>query len=497
MPPGLPTNNADMLTVHVRITDSSTGKPTPVRARFGGPAGETYVPFGRLADFPVGPGEDVGGHLLLGGRRFVYLDGGCEVRLPAGVPVTVEIAKGPEYSPLFREVKLGAGQISLRFTVDRWTDLRRDGWYAGDTRVRALTPRAALLEGAAEGLAVVNLLAGERPARDILSFSGTRPELESPGHLVAVNTLNTHPVLGTVSLLDSHRAVFPLSFGGPEDTDDWSVADWCDQCHRKRGLVVWPDVPRLVPEALQGEALAAALLGKIDAFEISACREEEPAVLSDWYALLGCGLRLPLAGGSGKDSNAVAVGSVRTYGRLPPGEELSYGGWVDAVRAGRSFITNGPLLTLEVDGEGPGHVFDCPADTRPVRVRVDARGSVPFDFVEVLWNGQVIADRSPSGDRQSTVLEAGFTPARPGWIAARCRGRDRLPDGQFVFAHTSPVWFRPGGGQPRPREESATRLLTVLDQTLAWTAQSARCQNPKAREHLLGVLGDARRVLTE
>jgi hypothetical protein len=485
-----------MLTVHVRVTDSATNQPTPVRARFSGPGGEVYVPLGRAGDFPAGPGEDVGGHLLSGGRRFFYLDGGCEVRLPAGVPVVVEVSKGPEYSPLLREVTLGAGQISLRLSVSRWADLRPDGWYAGDTRAGGLSPRAALLEGAAEGLAVVNLLAAGRPARDLLEFSGTRPAAEAPGHLVAVNTLNAHPALGTVALLDSHRPVFPLRFGAPGATDDWSVADWCDQCHRKRGLVVWPDLPRLTPEAPQGEALAAALLGKVDAFEISAFREEEPAALADWYALLDCGLRLPLAGGSGKDSNAVALGAVRTYARLRPGEECTYGAWAGAVRAGRTFVTNGPLLTLDVDGEGPGHVFAAAPEGRPLRVRVEARSGVPFGLVEVLFNGEVVDAREAFGDRQAALLETGFTPPGPGWLAARCRGADRLADGQLVYAHTSPVWFHPGGKPPRPAAGPAARLLAVLDRTLDWTAHAARCDNPKSREHLLGVLGEARRVLT-
>jgi hypothetical protein len=486
-----------MLTVHVRITDSGTNKPTPVRARFSGPNSEVYVPFGRVTDFPIAPGEDVGGHLLLGGRRFVYLDGACEVQLPAGVPITVELTKGPEYSPLVREVKLGAGQIALRFVMDRWTDLRRDGWYASDTRVHGLTTQAALLEGAAEGLAVVDLLASERPARDILAFSGTRPALEKPGHLVAVNTLNAHPVLGTVALLDSHRAVFPLAFGGPGGSDDWSIANWCDQCHRKRGLVVWSDLPRLTSESLQGEALAAALLGKINAFEIATFREPEPLALLDWYALLDCGLRLPLVGGSGKDSNAIAVGAMRTYARLPADEELSYGARVDAIRAGRTFITNSPFVMLDAEGQGPGHIFDTLPQGRPVRVRVEANSAVPFDHVEVLYNGQVVAERSASGNRQSAVLETGFNLTEPGWLAARCRGEERLPDGQFVFAHTSPCWFHPAGQPPRPAREAATRLLAILDATLDWTANVARCDNSKSREHLLGVLGDARRVLTE
>jgi hypothetical protein len=486
-----------MLTVHVRVTDAATGKPTPVRARFSGPGGEVFVPFGRVVDFPTAPREDVGGHLLIGGRQFVYFDGSCEVRLPAGVPITVELSKGPEYSPLLRDVTLGAGQISLRFTMDRWTDLRRDGWYAGDTRTLGLTPHGALLEGAAEGLAVVNLLAAARPTADILAFSGTRPSLEVPGHCVVVNTLNSHPVLGTLGLLDSHRAVFPLSFGAPDGTDDWSVADWCDQCHRKRGLVVWPDLPRLTHESLQGEALAAALLGKVDAFEIAGFHDEEPATLTDWYHLLDCGLRLPLVGGSGKDSNAIAAGAVRTYARLRPEEDFSYGAWIDAVRSARTFVSNGPLLSFTVDGQGPGHVFDTLPEGRPVRVRVEANSVVPFDQLEVLFNGQVVADRSASGNRQAAILDSGFTLSDAGWLAARCRGGTRLPDGQFVFAHTSPIWFHPEGKRPPATKERTARFLAILDQTLDWTAHAARCDNPKSREHLLGILRDARRTLTD
>lgn len=485
-----------MLTVHVRVADAANQKPTPVRARFSGPAREVYVPFGRVRDFPTGPNEDVGGHVRLGGREFVYIDGACEIQLPAGVPVTVEIAKGPEYTPLLREVKLGAGQISLRFAVDRWVDMRSEGWFAGDARVLALSPHAALLEGAAEGLAVVDLLAADRPARDLLAFSGTAPALERPDVLVAVNTLNTHPELGTLALLDSHRPVFPLRFGGADAMDDWSLLDWCDQCHRKRGLVVWPDLPRLTPEAPQGEALAAAILGKVDAFEVSAFAAQEPPALADWYELLDCGLRLPLAGGSGKDSNATAVGSVRTYARLRPDEAFAYGTRVSAVRAGRTFVTNGPLLTLDVEGEGPGHVFAALPEGRPIRVRVESRAVVPFDRIEVLYNGRVVADRGASGDRQSAVLECGFTPDGPGWLAARCFGGERLPDGQVVFAHTSPVWFHPDGKPPRPTAGAAGRFLGILEQTSEWAVKTARYERAASREQRLGVLEEARRVLT-
>src|SRR5207244_9062042 len=101
------------------------------------------------------------------------------------------------------------GQISLRLAIERWTDLRTQGWYSGDTQVFCIDPFAALLEGAAEDLAVVNVLAHERGSvvRDqywvpnILAFSGQSAALERPGHLVVVNTLNTHWFLDVVRLL--------------------------------------------------------------------------------------------------------------------------------------------------------------------------------------------------------------------------------------------------------------------------------------------------------
>jgi hypothetical protein len=186
---------------------------------------------------------------------------------------------------------------------------------------------------------------------------------------------------------------------------------------------------------------------------------------------------------------------VRTYARITSGP-LDYGTWIEAVQAGRSFITNSPLLTVEVDGQGPGHTFDTLTHGRPVHLRVEARGLVPFDHVEVLFNGEIVASRDASGDRQSAVLDTGFTPTAPGWLAARCRGSRRLPDGQLVFAHTSPLWFHPDGIPPRPTAAATARFTALLDRALDWTANTARCENPKAREHLLAVLGDARRLLS-
>ncbi len=484
-----------MLTVHVRVNDSITGQPTPVRLRLVDASGVCRTPFGRPAEFATEPGADVGGQVRLGDDNFAYIDGVCEVRLPPG-PVRVEVSKGPEYLPLCREVVLGPGKIAIRLTIERVLDWRSRGWYSGDGRVQEMSPHATRLEAAAEGLDIVNLLAYELPRHNnqpaafvnLLAFSGTRPALEgSP--CVVVNTCNSHPVLGTVALLNCHRVVYPLRFGAPDGLDDWSVSDWCDQCHRKKGLIVWPDLPRMTAEHPQGEALAAVLLSKIDAFEV--CRLTHS--LPDWYRLLACGLRLPLMGASGKNSNTVALGALRTYAHLEPNQDFSYGAWIESVRAGRTFVTDGPLLSLTVNGQEPGAVLDSPHEEQTVHVRAQAQSVTPFSRLECIYNGTVVAVGDMNNENQTAALEAEVKLDGSGWLAARCLS----DDGSTIRAHTSPVYVQMEGPPLRPNTETMAPLLAVLDATLAWVQREARCPKEQQREQLMQTLQAARQELLQ
>jgi hypothetical protein len=502
--------SAALQTVHVRVNDAATGQPTPVRLRLTNEAGDYFAPFGRVREFATGRNQDVGGNLRLGVKPYAYIDGTCEVALPPG-PVAVEIAKGFEYTPIHQEIVLKPGQLSLRFAVERWTDFRRQQWYAGDTRAFFLPPHAALLEGAAEDLAVVNLLAAECPVRDpsgkshtsipnILAFSGQAPALERPGHLVMVNTHNAHPVLGSLGLLNCHRAVFPLSFGGPDGWDNWALADWCDQCHRKGGLVVWTRAWHESADFRYGEPLADLILGKIDAFEIDFFEDSPFDVLPDWYALLNCGFRVPLVGASGKDSNGLALGSMRTYARLRPGEGLSYHSWIEAVRAGRTFVTNGPVLTFTVNGQDPGETLPSLPAGQKARVRAEARGIIPFDRLEIVAGGIVVASAEATSSPRVAALEFDLDPPASGWLAARCRGEQQLPHRpayQRVFAHSSPVYLTAEGQPERAGQETLGRFIKDLDQMLEWVRSRARCETDKQRQHLAGIFTTAREVLRQ
>lgn len=495
-------------TVHVRVNDTATGRPTPCRVRFTGADGAYYAPFGRVTEFATGRGEAVGGNVQLGAKRFALIDGSCEISLPAGM-IGVEIHKGPEYRPIVQEMSVGLGKMALRFTLERWCNLRDRGWFSGDGRVHFLAPHAALLEGAAEDLAVVNVLAQEGIVTDayghqrltvpnILEFSGQSPALEMPGHLVAVNTHNCHPVLGSLGLLHSHRPVYPLAFGGPKGFDDWSLADWCGQCHRKKGLVIWTRIGQGLPEHGHGEALANLILGDVDAVEIDFYEDSPFDMLGYWYEFLNSGTRVPLVGSSAKASNGMAAGAMRTYARLPEGVPLNYPAWIEAVRAGRTFVTNGPLLTFTVQDADPGTHLMLPTAGQRFQIHAAARSLVPFELLELVVNGTVVAQQPAHGEPCSASLEMELSPPESGWIAARCRGQALIPhrpSSQRVFAHSAPIYFTTAGRQPFVASGSVGTLLAHLDRTAAWVSTKARCRTEKQREHLAAIISAARAKL--
>jgi hypothetical protein len=492
------------------VNYAPTGQPTPVRLRITRPEGQYFAPLGRLPEFATGRNQDVGGNVLLGMKPHAYIDGRCEVRLPAG-PLLVEISKGFEYAPLRQEVVLKPGQLSLRFGVERWTDFRRQGWFSGDARAHFLTPHAALLEAAAEDLAVANLLAVEcrvpgshgkdfRAIPNLLAFSGQLPALAMPGHMVVVNTHNSHPVLGSLGLLNCHRVVFPLTFGEPVGLDDWTLADWCDQCHRKGGLVVWTRTSHEGSDFAYGEPLADLVLGKVDAFEVNFFEDSPFDVLPDWYGLLNCGLRVPLVGASGKDSNGVALGAMRTYAQLNPGDEFTYQTWIETVRAGRTFVTNSPLLTFTVNGCEPGETVDLDAGVQSMRIQARAESVAPFDRLEIVQNGNLVSSAEVTGTPHAAKLDLELPVSASGWWAARCRGEHPLfhrPANQRVFAHTSPVYVNAAGCPFQGDRNALNKFLAHLDRMEHWARVEARCDSDRQRHALAKVFQNARRALLE
>jgi len=468
--------------VHVRVNDAATGKPTPVRVRFTDEAGTYYAPLGRLTEFSQDPGIDVGGNTLIDDEAWAYVDGAFEILLPPG-RIRVQVAKGPEYRLLDDWHVVQAGRLSMRLTIERFIDMRAQGWFSGDVATYNLTPHAALLEAAGEDVALLQLLVVERRIENrhslanICAFSGQEPALANPPHAVIVNSKNQSD-LGDLVLLHAHRPIFPLSFRSA--TDSWILEDWCDQCHRKGGLVIadhWLECWRgEAPE----EMLAEIVRGKIDAL-LAFDRES----LGFWYEFLNAGLRIPLAAGSRKDSNCEVVGKQRVYAYV--GNEILAPGnrdWIEAVRRGRSFVTNGPLMLVRFDEFFPGDSVLVERAKLGLNMEVVVRSAEGFHDAEIVFNGEVV-DRFAADQPRSVVsLTAGIG----GWLAARYVS----PDGA-LWAHTNPIYVE--GNEWPQRAGARARLTARLDRNLRWAREPGNVADDRAREHLIQVLVEAKNAL--
>jgi hypothetical protein len=262
--------------------------------------------------------------------------------------------------------------------------------------------------------------------------------------------------------------VFPLTFGGAEATDDWSLGDWCDQCHRKRGLVVWTNATP-APVGHAAEALAQAVLGHVDAIELS---PDRPEALQIWYQLLNVGCRLPSVGASAKRSNATVLGAHRTYARIDDGKPMNPASWIESVRGGRSFLCAGALLEFTADGNLPGATLERQTGTT-IHLSAKASGNVEIETVEIVWNGRVVDFK--------------FEVTTTGWLAARAwsAGREKL------LAHTAPIWINVVG-VPQPRNAGAREALRRhLEAGRNWVEREGRFEHPKSREKLLDVFAEA------
>lgn len=107
-----------------------------------------------------------------------------------------------------------------------------------------------------------------------------------------------------------------------------------------------------------------------------------------YYRYLNSGFRVPIAAGTDKMGENIPVGSNRLYARFVG--ESNYDGWLEGLKLGNGFVTNGPLLTFEVEGHTSGEVVPF-TGRRRVRARATARSILPFGSLEIVVNGETAA----------------------------------------------------------------------------------------------------------
>jgi hypothetical protein len=194
-----------------------------------------------------------------------------------------------------------------------------------------------------------------------------------------------------------------------------------------------------------------------------------------YYRLLNSGFRLPATGGTDNFSNVwrdPSGGTARTYAKLEG--PLEYDSWIESVKAGRTFATNGPLLFFEVEGRGPGEEIALEGDDpASMTAKFEVLSLAPVDKLEILVNGKVQTVRpNEGGTRMNVSVPVEVSGA--GWIAARVIGpKHRYVGDNYAFAQTSPVYVT-RDGRSFTSAEDAGFLLDVIDELWRRVQERAR-----------------------
>lgn len=366
-------------------------------------------------------------------RSAFYMNGRYRARLPVGNYELV-VSKGPEYrmarySLLIRETGISKTVAKLQ----RWRDMAADGWYSGEDHIhyereKDLDDQNLRLLSLAEDLRVSNILQmgnnattyyGQRDWQPI-AVGGKAPWIMIPGqedprtsHLGHTIALNIRGPIRSPERYLMYHEVF-------------------EKVRSQGGLVGYAHVTD--PAFTKGMAIDIPF-GLVDFVEVMSAGITGT---STWFDYLNLGFKLTPTAGS--DFPYVDLpGAVRNYVHV--NQLVSAQLWSDELRNGRTFVTNGPMIQMTVNGEPLGSQIQAKSGEL-LNVEVTASINPDFDALtelELIEQGQpvrVVPVRVVSGPKSYEVkLQHAVSATHGTWFIARARGQNSK-----TFAVTAPIY---------------------------------------------------------
>ena len=179
-----------------------------------------------------------------------------------------------------------------------------------------------------------------------------------------------------------------------------------------------------------------------------------------YYHLLNSGIRIPPSAGSASGVLPNPVGYNRVYVQLAD-KPFNRANWFAALKAGRCFVTNGPLLRARASNELPGANFSI-GDSLTVDLEIDLASSDTIRELEVIYNGEVVK-RVPCSEQTEQALKTKFKVTEPGWFLVRAIAE---VDHTFRFASTAPWYVDGNNNQRRVSRASAQFFLDWIDERI-------------------------------
>ncbi|MEX1231437.1 MAG: CehA/McbA family metallohydrolase [Planctomycetaceae bacterium] len=294
---------------------------------------------------------------------------------------------------------------------------------------------------------------------------------------------------GHVMFLDIPRLILPVSIGPDiaKTGDDGLPLDRGIQQARDDGAtVVWchNDYGR--------ESIPQYVKGQIDALNIfdGGIRS---SYKDSFYRLLNAGYRVPFSTGT----DWFLYDFSRVY--VPVEGELTTENWLAGLKAGRGFITNGPLLKLSVNEKTPGDELKLDR-AGMVHIQAEGLGRCDFQTLELIYNGEIIASvkTTPVEGHFEAKIDKQIEVPKSGWWALRTpppsvpgdpelsEPRTRNELGRELYSHTSPIYVTVAG-QPHRDPAAIASLIAHVEESLKYVSQKGVYMDNASRETILSL----------
>ena len=491
-----PLPDASIGSLHVEVRDAGNRQRVAARCYLTDESGKPWTP---AAAFTYDKRQE---------HHFIT-QGTFDIAVPPG-RYLLRVERGPEYQPWESRLTLHAGKThSETVQLTRWIDMNRRGWYSGDLHNHRPADQIDQLL-LAEDLNLAPVLAdwvwddGQRSNAPATTEPFRKVDSTHVYSLLdkEVERLKEGP--GAVDLLGL-KSVVPFEgyrLYPPNDR-------FCEAAHAQGGYVdaekiVWRDVAALV--ALGHIDFAGIVYNHFNRHDVEFETDSWGMIPKDrpefntvagmplwsmevYYRFLNCGFRLPVSAGSASGVKAAPLGYNRVY--VKPTNTFGYHAWFEALKQGRSFATNGPMLFLKVNGAEIGASLSLgKRRSVSVDVEVEAATMQPLDRVEVLFKGRVVhTSRKPdsSGKWRSRFS---VDVSESGWFVARCFER---PGSTIRFAHTSPIYLK-FDGDAGVVAQDAQFLLQWIEREIDFYRREPGFKDASHREAMITLFQKAKAV---
>jgi hypothetical protein len=266
--------------------------------------------------------------------------------------------------------------------------------------------------------------------------------IEGYGHVMLLNLKKLiRPISIGPDIMRSGTDGRPIQRGIREARGDGATIVWC---HGRYGL---EDVPNWVEGLIHAQNVFDG--GSSGGYDGS------------FYKYLNLGLKVPFSTGT----DWFICDFSRVY--VPIESEVTTDQWLQQLRAGRSYITNGTFLEFQVDDRPIGDTISLESPSR-LKIKGRAVGRLDFGNLELIFNGEVVhsVESQKSAGHFVAEMDFDFEASEPGWLALaipRNVAKNELDN--ELFAHTSPIYLELAGKKVF-QTEVAQSLIEEVEQNL-------------------------------